>query len=232
MFVFVSWAIANFFKDVFEAVPVKAVWELTPGAKWIDPIQAFFITGIINVIITTAILILPMPVVWKIQLSLGKRIGICALFALGCGFAARLTLQLRSLGTVTPTAILSIVEQALGILCASLPMAGRLLYRRFNTQKDISDMPMTNQQTSGATSTRSSNKNKGLRKISEQAAIPDLERAKIYDDRSENATPEGPTFGERTNFSKERPQLAQFPSRSFERPWNPLGSHTFAGKAI
>ena len=94
---FIGWSIANLFKDVFQAVPIRAAWgELVP-AKWINSIQAFFIMGLINAILTIAIIILPMPLIRQMQLPRGKRIGLCLIFALGCGYVTKKPILLRRL---------------------------------------------------------------------------------------------------------------------------------------
>ena len=83
---FIAWGLGVFFKDVFETVPVNAVWTVKPGAKWIDPIAAFFITGIINAILTLAAIILPMPLIWQMHMRIGKKLGLCAIFTVACGY--------------------------------------------------------------------------------------------------------------------------------------------------
>ncbi|KAI1108461.1 hypothetical protein F5Y14DRAFT_457029 [Nemania sp. NC0429] len=92
-----------------------------------------------NLFLDFAVVVLPIPFVTKLQMPLGKKIGICAMFSLGSGVIGILSWRLHT--TLTPekppdmvydlylTALQSHTELFLGITAANLPMLGPLLTR-------------------------------------------------------------------------------------------------------
>lgn len=67
-----------------ECIPIQALWDRTiKDAKCID-IQAWWAFATVpNVILDLALLYLPIPVIWKLQLPLRDKIGISAAFLFG-----------------------------------------------------------------------------------------------------------------------------------------------------
>ena len=83
----------------------------TPVAlNWDDFVQGhcgnqrttYFSTGIINFLIDDGIVVLPMPLVWRLQMPVAKRVGVSAMFGIGAMFVlirfARFYLQATNLG--------------------------------------------------------------------------------------------------------------------------------------
>lgn len=69
---------------VFICNPREKAWnQLIKHGHCFDFTALFKSTGVFNVISDFAILILPIRSVWKLQLPLKKKIGICAIFATG-----------------------------------------------------------------------------------------------------------------------------------------------------
>ena len=82
-----GWAIAGFFTTVFQCWPIHSAWTHM-GGRCIDLKPALTGLATINTILNTAILILPISMIWSLQISLRKKVGVCAIFALGCGDVA------------------------------------------------------------------------------------------------------------------------------------------------
>lgn len=75
------------FLEIFHCNPIKKGWSqrVYPPIKGscLD-LQAAYIAGaVINTASDLSIVILPQPVIWRLQLSSKKRIGLCAIFLIG-----------------------------------------------------------------------------------------------------------------------------------------------------
>ena len=83
-----GWCIAVFFAAIFQASPPRLFWttnlkDLPQGAHHID-FNAYLIgTAVPNVAMDFAILLLPMGIVWQLQMSKRKKCALSAVFAVG-----------------------------------------------------------------------------------------------------------------------------------------------------
>lgn len=89
MFYYAVWAfnITTFFVVLFlfmfQCNPMAKGWDpLLPG-KCIAFNPLIFSTAIINILIDVSILILPMPVVWRLQMENKRRLALTAVFMMG-----------------------------------------------------------------------------------------------------------------------------------------------------
>ena len=68
---------------VFECSPVRKAWEpLLPG-RCIDIIHVGVASGIVNIIYDVILLILPIPMVWRLQLAKKMKIAVICIFMTG-----------------------------------------------------------------------------------------------------------------------------------------------------
>ncbi|KAF5009726.1 hypothetical protein FDECE_4072 [Fusarium decemcellulare] len=81
----VIWIICRTFLTTFHCIPVQAFWDFNiKDAKCaIESSKFFFGTVLAHVIIDTAILILPVVQIQKLQLPMGQKIGIILMFMFG-----------------------------------------------------------------------------------------------------------------------------------------------------
>ncbi|KAI4169678.1 MAG: hypothetical protein LQ343_005500 [Gyalolechia ehrenbergii] len=87
----VGWAVSGFFTTVFQCWPIDILWKLKggllsghPAGHCIDLVAALTGLAIANTVLNTALLVLPMPMVWKLHTSRKHKIGLSVIFALGC----------------------------------------------------------------------------------------------------------------------------------------------------
>ncbi len=122
--------VAEIFLSVFQCTPVNKAWDPTVPGSCVDIILAACIPGAINVLSDFITVLLPMPLVWGLQMPLNRKIQLVAIFLLS-GFVCiastyrtvvvkRLSHQDASWADVDP-AIWAVVENAIGIVSASLP---------------------------------------------------------------------------------------------------------------
>ena len=79
----VAWGIAVILVTIFLCKPVQAVWDKTIAGEQCYNLGHFVIgTNVPNIIADAAIIALPVPQIWKLQLSRGRKVGLVAIFLL------------------------------------------------------------------------------------------------------------------------------------------------------
>ncbi len=80
----IAWCPAVFFTDLFQCSPVALAWDKSiEGGRCIN-VQAFFRYIVIsNVMSDIAVLVLPLPVIWYLQMSIRQKLALTGVFLLG-----------------------------------------------------------------------------------------------------------------------------------------------------
>lgn len=141
-----AWTIAFFFTSLFQCIPVTAIVEAYYSREKCVNINQFYNAGCItDIIVDFLILILPIPMVLRLQLSFRQRLAILGIFLLGTLAAAssiaRLIVYLRfdEISVVHPNDrtyymsgifIVTVVEMDLAIISACLPTLRPLFISR------------------------------------------------------------------------------------------------------
>ncbi|KAJ4315065.1 hypothetical protein N0V84_008578 [Fusarium piperis] len=77
------WGIFQTIMTFTDCIPLKASWDPRVGG-WCLPREAmWYMNGIVNIVSDFAILILPLPVIWNLQLPLSQKILLSGIFGLG-----------------------------------------------------------------------------------------------------------------------------------------------------
>ena len=85
----ITWAIAGFFTTVFQCWPIDILWlpaeGIMPTGKphCINLVHALLGLASLNTLLIAAVLIMPIPMVWSLQLELKQKVAICGIFVLG-----------------------------------------------------------------------------------------------------------------------------------------------------
>lgn len=79
----VSWAVAFFFANLFTCYPISPFIEAFYKNHCVDGLALWYAMAISDIIVDFFILIMPIPMVLKLQLPLHQRIGVLAMFLLG-----------------------------------------------------------------------------------------------------------------------------------------------------
>ncbi|OJZ81564.1 hypothetical protein ASPFODRAFT_75118 [Aspergillus luchuensis CBS 106.47] len=110
--------------------PVQYNWDKSIEGHCTGENIAYLVAGIVNLTIDTFIVVLPMPLVFNLQLILSEKIAVSAMFSLGALICVISLLRVIWLWTwnladmtynVTPGAIYSVLEPNLGVVNACLP---------------------------------------------------------------------------------------------------------------
>ena len=92
-----AWFITFIFLQFFSCVPLNYYWDKTiPGGHCIDEhIIAYYGTSPGDIVTNVAILILPIPYLWSLQMELPRRLALIAIFLLGSLYDITITISDR-----------------------------------------------------------------------------------------------------------------------------------------
>ncbi|KAI0486179.1 hypothetical protein F4859DRAFT_469347 [Xylaria cf. heliscus] len=127
--------------------PVQYTWDKSiPNGTCYNERIAYLVAAIVNLIIDAIIVVLPMPLLFRLQLTLPKRLGVVAMFSLGgliCVISllrviwvSNWNLSDLTFGVVNVT-IYTILEPFLGVVNACLPVIKPALIRMFGPGAQI-----------------------------------------------------------------------------------------------
>ncbi|KAE9379385.1 hypothetical protein N431DRAFT_434387 [Stipitochalara longipes BDJ] len=146
------WAVVFSCVVILQCHPVSAYWD-PDSTTCYSPEAALFIHGLTNTVTDVYIYILPMHMVWNVQLPKRQRVGLLIIFAAGflvC-VAGALRLYYSIITDKSPDTpwegfylwTWESIEVNLGIVCASAPclksMISRIVPRFFSSQNSSSD---------------------------------------------------------------------------------------------
>ncbi|KAM0256583.1 hypothetical protein ACHAQJ_004870 [Trichoderma viride] len=125
-----AWVVCITFLFIFICVPVQKLWYPELPGRCINQVGTWIANASSTIFTDLAILILPMPQIWKLQLRTTERMGLT--FAFGLGFfvvfasAYRTSVLFTYSGsdptyTLAPTVGWTVIEISAGIISACLP---------------------------------------------------------------------------------------------------------------
>ncbi|TEY83161.1 hypothetical protein BOTCAL_0025g00200 [Botryotinia calthae] len=123
------WVTIMFFMAMFNCTPVNAFWTYEGKCFNFEGLTIGY--AVVNIVTDVSICILPLSKIWKLQLPIGQKMAVMLIFMLGIFEIAaalmRLMTALFFIGSPDPTwdyatgSIWSVIEPAIGIVCACLP---------------------------------------------------------------------------------------------------------------
>ena len=131
--------IATTLTSVVQCTPVALAWDPTVDGKCIDLGKFFIFNGVVAVLTDLLVLILPLPLVWGLQLPFNQKMALIPVFGIGIAIVVVSGLRLKYLITA-PTidktydleiTLWTIIEYNLALVCASLPSVRVLLAKMF-----------------------------------------------------------------------------------------------------
>ncbi|KAJ2972262.1 hypothetical protein NUW58_g9222 [Xylaria curta] len=144
-----AWMFTTVFAIIFQCLPIEFNWDQTIESGHCIAIGQFaLVTSILNVVTDVSILVLPLPLVWELNVTPRRRWTLSVLFALGGGACVVGITRAAWIGrlnaTVDPTwdnvtaVYLSTIEVLVGFLVSSIPSYPVLFHRitgNINTSK-------------------------------------------------------------------------------------------------
>ncbi|KAI6082199.1 hypothetical protein F4821DRAFT_219273 [Hypoxylon rubiginosum] len=143
-----AWMFTTVFAISFQCIPIEYNWDTTiAGGHCINIGQLALVTSILNVLTDVAILVLPLPLVWRLNVTPKRRWGLIVLFALGggacvvgitrAGYIGDLNATVDPTWDNVPAAYLSAIEVLAGFLVACIP-SYPVLFRRAASKSEAS----------------------------------------------------------------------------------------------
>lgn len=78
------WAVSQFIMALIQCIPLKGVWDHRVETKCIpNTVLLWYFNGVFNIVTDVAILILPLPILWKLQLPRSHKFLLLFIFMLG-----------------------------------------------------------------------------------------------------------------------------------------------------
>lgn len=78
------WSVLNDFIIIFQCTPVRYFWDRSvPGGHCIKANQYYSAAAAISMIMIIFVFCLPLPILWKLRISNGRKLGLSVAFAIG-----------------------------------------------------------------------------------------------------------------------------------------------------
>ncbi|KAI4182170.1 MAG: hypothetical protein LQ348_004886 [Seirophora lacunosa] len=80
------WGVSTFIAAVFQCTPVSYLWTQFSGktkGKCVDFTALLIATAAVNIFTDVAVLVLPMPMVWKMKIEKAQKLAVSGIFLLG-----------------------------------------------------------------------------------------------------------------------------------------------------
>ncbi|KAF2268887.1 hypothetical protein CC78DRAFT_330672 [Lojkania enalia] len=135
----ISWGIGITVTLAVVCHPIEAFWDATVTGKCLDLATFTYFTNISNLVTDVWIFLMPVPVIWHLQLQTKKKLLLCFIFSIGLATCIVSALRLRVvLGHVdpdftwstVPLGAYSVFEPLGGILCTNLPIIWHMWRKR------------------------------------------------------------------------------------------------------
>ena len=82
-FLIISWGIAIDVMAIFTCTPTHKEWDWTTPGHCLNYRKAFLRTAVTNIVIDFILLVLPMPMLWKLQKETSTKIALIVVFSAG-----------------------------------------------------------------------------------------------------------------------------------------------------
>ncbi|MCJ1396616.1 hypothetical protein MMC18_009507 [Xylographa bjoerkii] len=158
--------VASLFTAIFSCHPIYGFWDLETPSTCVDPLKFYFAQAIPSIITDIILLILPLPLVWKLKITNSQKWGVSAVFLLG-GFVTicsiiRLVRLIQTQDNLDFTwglsdpALWSTVEMHIFVCCACLPstwcLVKLLVDRKIGSRSFSGGWPRSKKQSFGGES--------------------------------------------------------------------------------
>ncbi|KAI1359547.1 hypothetical protein F5Y08DRAFT_349612 [Xylaria arbuscula] len=130
--------LSNFFTFTFQCYPVQKFWLPDTKGSCIDQNAFYLASAIINVFGDIAVLSLPLPIIWGLHASRGRKWSLSFLFLLGAFVVIASIFRIVAVTQIDPNdfsftnvggGLWSTVEVEVGFICANLPAVRPLFFK-------------------------------------------------------------------------------------------------------
>ncbi|KAE8317698.1 hypothetical protein BDV41DRAFT_561235 [Aspergillus transmontanensis] len=231
LIVFISlWAVVALLVNIFQCNPVQFYYDKTlQGGHCMHGQTKFFqAMGSIALVEDVTILLMPVPIVWRLKITLRQKIAVTIVFSLGglvCIFSLMRLIEFRNF-VVTDLAsssakesIWTVLELDVAIICGCLPLLKPLLAGFLGTVKSISK-GQSNSGTKLYFHTSGTHNHDGFRKISDPHGATASQSREVTTQSTRRGSSEIELQGIEVHTAIEsRSEVADNPHAVEGRPW-------------
>ncbi|KAF1948944.1 hypothetical protein CC80DRAFT_599299 [Byssothecium circinans] len=134
--------IGCFFSFAFFCTPVEKIWHPALPGHCGEPNSKYIASASIDLAVDIIIIVLPMPIIWTLQMPLGRKVGLIGVFAIGLFIIAITAVRFKffvelDFNDLTygfwRMALFSALVPLLGIISANIPIIPPAFQRIFRT---------------------------------------------------------------------------------------------------
>ena len=143
--------IVSIFTTIFQCSPITGAWNFELHPKCISIMSVFYFTTAFSILTDVLLVVLPLPLFWKLKLPIREKWIVTVLFGLGLFASVASIMRITVLHDVqntdatigaVPTLNWSVAEVGTGIICACVPclkpLFKKLLPGKFSTARSKS----------------------------------------------------------------------------------------------
>ena len=78
-----AYSLVQIFATIFQCTPIKAIWDPSVKGRCIKTNDVYLVCSSLNIATDVIILAMPMPKLWKLQISRTEKMQLSIIFALG-----------------------------------------------------------------------------------------------------------------------------------------------------
>ncbi|KAI0593323.1 hypothetical protein F4775DRAFT_578575 [Biscogniauxia sp. FL1348] len=198
------WSIVQILLIVFACFPIQGYWDLSVPSKCIGHAELVWMTSGGNIATDVIVLLLPMPVVWKLNLKKGRKWAILGIFSLGfftCAISITRLVAYAVMGEdftydMERVIVWALVEMTSGLLCSVLIAIRPILRGLLSTFKPGGQSATSFNIYTMRVGSRSRNpQNPGLGSETELTCHDELDRANTFTKKVSSNEPSGDSLG-------------------------------------
>ncbi|KAJ9283599.1 hypothetical protein DTO027B5_9056 [Paecilomyces variotii] len=134
------WAVSVILETLLLCRPLAYNWDATIDGVCGERNATYVVAGTLNLVTDLMVMALPIPHIWKLKLSVPKKLALCLVFCMGLLVSVISIVRLASLMAIDFTDITysvqmgvmwTVLEPELAIICANMPVMKPILSRVF-----------------------------------------------------------------------------------------------------
>ncbi|KAK7738504.1 hypothetical protein SLS53_006023 [Cytospora paraplurivora] len=115
-----AFAITATFLQIFQCIPIEAIWYTYLERRCVNISADYIAMGTINIVTDVVVLCLTMPQLWRLQMNRTRKAHVCVVSIIRLTYLSEVGLSDATWNDAF-TALWSVVETCIAIVCACLP---------------------------------------------------------------------------------------------------------------
>ncbi|KAF2119214.1 hypothetical protein BDV96DRAFT_642252 [Lophiotrema nucula] len=135
----IAWSFGIWGVTTWGCSPIRKWWVTDAPGSCINLIPFGILANLLNVLTDFFIFLMPVPMLWKLKVSLARRLALCGIFSLGLATCVVTILRMSRIFKIqstdftwenVPISAFYVFEPVGGLLCINIPFVARAIRRR------------------------------------------------------------------------------------------------------